>query len=284
MQEKIFIMGEAKEYPKELEKLGKDAPKEIHCVGNIDLLNRPICAIVGTRKCTRYGKEVAKELAAKLAENGVIVISGLAEGIDTKAHEGAGAENTIAVLGNGLGYYSPESNRALQKEIAEKGLLLTEYSFDTHAMSYTFVQRNRIIAALAKVIVIVEADEKSGALITARHAIELNKTLYAVCGNITSDTSKGTNALIKNGEAKIMTSYDDILNEFHIKDSVFIQQQIAPITDEEKEILDIIGGDEVHFDEIKEKSGLAVHVLASRLTNMEMGGLLKKLAGNLYAK
>lgn len=275
----IIYLGDAK-YPRSLMDL-KDPPKKLYLKGNLTLLERPLVSIVGTRDCTRYGLLVANEIAKACVDAGFVVISGLAEGIDTAAHRGAiGA--TVAVLGNGLGVYYPASNRNLQDEIGEKGLLISEYPVDLHGTKKTFPQRNRIVAALAQVVVAVEADLRSGTLITIEKAKELNRKIYAVPGNINCYASQGTNALIAKKSAKIITSIPEFISDLTgiiATKSVVKNKQISL---EHQNILKILKSDEVHFDDIVVEAGLSVAQLSTLLTNMEMIGLIEKLPGNYF--
>lgn len=181
---KLIHLGD-QDYPQALLDL-KDPPKQLYVKGNLDLLKRPLISIVGTRDCTRYGLTVAKDLAASCAEAGFAVVSGLAEGIDTAAHQGA-KENTIAVLGNGIDVYYPVMNHDLQEFIGAHGLLISEYPPDFRGGKTTFPQRNRIVAALGQAVIAVEADLHSGTLITIHKAQELNRDVYAVPGNIINE-------------------------------------------------------------------------------------------------
>lgn len=279
IENQMIRLGDAR-YPRSLMDL-KDPPKQLYMKGNIALLERPLVSIVGTRDCTRYGLTVAKELAAACVEAGFVVISGLAEGIDTAAHQGA-KDATIAVLGNGVDVYYPVSNKSLQEDIAAKGLLISEYPPTLHGDKTTFPQRNRIVAALAQVVVAVEADVRSGTLITVKMANALKRKIYAVPGNINSYASQGTNALIANKTAEIVTSVADFitaLNGTISPKSIVKNRQISL---EHQNILNILKSDEVHFDDIVEEAGLSVAQLSTLLTNMEMIGLIEKLPGNYF--
>jgi DNA processing protein len=272
-----------KEYPQRLENLSQP-PEVLYARGNLNLLLKPAVAIVGTRDCTRYGIDIAKRFAKKFVESGLVVISGLASGIDTAAHLGAGAENTIAVLGNGINYYYPQSNHALQDTIGEKGLLLSEYLPIHDGGKFTYPQRNRIVAALSKAVLIVEADLKSGTMITKDFALDLGIDVYAIPGSIVSPQSRGTNALIKTANVVCAVEPDDVLQSFGItQKSTKEKHSVIQITFDEKKILDIIGREPMHIDDIMEKSGLPIPKLAALLTSMEVGGLLEKLVGNMYA-
>ena len=275
----VIRIGEAN-YPCSLMDL-KDPPKQLYVKGNLDLLNRPKVSIVGTRDCTRYGQMIAKEIAMACVTAGFVVVSGLAEGIDTAAHVGA-KDATIAVLGNGVEVYYPTSNKDLQDEIACKGLLVSEYPPTLHGGKTTFPQRNRIVAALAQVVVAVEADLRSGTLITVKMADALKRKIYAVPGNINCYASQGTNALIANKTAEMITSISDFITTLTgtiATKSIVKNKQISL---EHQKILNILKTDEVHFDDIVGEASLSVAELSTLLTNMEMIGLIEKLPGNYF--
>ena len=296
-------------YPKRLFNLGQP-PYALYCRGNLELLQKPAVAIVGTRDCTRYGQNVATDFAKALAKHGIVVVSGLAEGIDTASHNGAveaakktsalprGYEfpsgvhhskkeiiNTIAVLGNGLNVVFPSSNRQLQKQLSEQGLVISEFLPNTPCARFTFPFRNRIVAALASAVIIVEADLKSGTMITRDWALELGVDVFAVPGPITSHASRGTNAIIREAQCSILTDIRDILDVFGVYEkSPTAENAVVQLSFEEKSVLDIIKNDETHFDDIVMETGFATKKLTTLLTTMELNGLIKKLGGNLYCR
>ena len=197
-------------YPPQLRYI-YDSPVVLFALGNIELLKQPAIAIVGTRECSSYGKITAKNIASQIASENVNVISGLAIGIDTFAHIGAGGK-TIAVLGSGLDIIYPANNTKLAKEILQKGgLIISEYSIGVRPEKMHFPSRNRIISGIANAVIVIEAKERSGSLITAEFALEQGKDVYAVPGNITSKYSIGTNNLIKEG-AIPYTCIEDMIN------------------------------------------------------------------------
>ena len=203
-------------YPKQLKEI-YDAPVKIYVLGNKELLNQRGIAIVGTRKATEYGKKVALQFSRDLSEIGVNIISGLALGIDTYAHLGTlqleGKGKTIAVLGSGLDQIYPKQNIELARKIIKSGgCILSEYPLGTKPEKLNFPQRNRIISGLAKGVLVVEADEKSGSLITADFALEQGRDVFAIPGNIFNSTSRGTIDLIKQG-AKLVSNIKDIIEE-----------------------------------------------------------------------
>lgn len=275
----IIRLGDSN-YPKSLLNL-KDPPKQLYVKGNLDLLKRPCISIVGTRDCTRYGLAVAKDLATHCVDAGFVIVSGLAEGIDTAAHQGAGG-STIAVLGNGFDVYYPIINKDLQDEISKNGLLISEYPPDFHGDKTTFPQRNRIVAALSRAVVAVEADLRSGTLITVRKAQELNRDVYAVPGNINCYASQGTNDLIAHHGAQMVTSAAGLIKALTGRVNKVKKTAVKQITLEQQNILNILKTDEIHFDELVLQCGLSVAQLSTLLTNMEMIGLIEKLPGNFF--
>lgn len=202
-------------YPKQLREI-YNPPKRIYAIGNIEILNKVGIAIVGSRKATEYGKKVAFRLSKDLSERDIVIISGLAKGIDSHAHIGSlNVQNgkTIAVLGSGIKVIYPKENIELARQIVRKGgCIISEYPPDDTPNKSNFPERNRIISGLSKGVVIVEASEKSGALITADFALEQGREVFAVPGNIYSTTSVGTNKLIQQG-AKLVMAVEDILSE-----------------------------------------------------------------------
>lgn len=197
-------------YPANLKNI-YDAPVVLYAIGNIELLKEKSIAIVGTRRCTNYGKKVAKQISAEITMYNLNVISGLAVGIDTQAHIGAHGK-TIAVLGSGVDIIYPEENKTLAKEIIHNGgLIISEYPIGTKPEKMYFPSRNRIISGISDGVIVVEARQKSGSLITAEFALEQGKDVYAVPGNITSLNSEGTNNLIKEG-AIPFTNIEDLFN------------------------------------------------------------------------
>lgn len=213
---KIIRIGD-KEYPKNLLNI-YDPPKHLYILGNEAILNDFGIAIVGSRKCTKYGEQVAKSFAYNLAKYDINVISGMAKGIDAFSHTGCimGGGITIAVLGGGFNHIYPKENMYLFKQIINSGgAVITEYELDTIPNKANFPKRNRIISGLSRGVVVVEATEKSGSLITAELALNEGKDIFAVPGNIISCYSQGTNELIKDG-AKLVTNIFDILEEYNV--------------------------------------------------------------------
>lgn len=271
-----------KKYPSILKEI-YDAPAVLYIKGDIKAFDNPALAVVGSRKFTPYGKMVSGKLSRDCAKSGVCIISGLALGIDAEAHRAAldAGGITIGVLGCGLDRVYPSSNQGLAHEIIKSGgMIVSEYPIGTEAFKQNFPARNRIIAGLSKGILVIEAAEKSGALITAAAGLEYNRDIFAIPGPITSDTSVGCNYLIQNG-AKLVTSADDILSELDIEVAKSSQKikEIIPESKEEVAVLDIIKGDEMSADLIMQNSGINVIALNSLLTIMEMKGLIENVGG-----
>ena len=204
----------SKEYLQNLKNI-YDPPKKIYLIGNKDLLYQKGIAIVGARAATQYGKKIAYNLAKELSEQNIVIISGLAIGIDSYAHKGSLEKGTIAVLGSGIDNIYPKENLELAREIIKnKGCIISEYPLGTKPERLHFPQRNRIISGLSDGVVVIEASKKSGALITAEFALEQGKEIFAVPGDINKKQSEGTNQLIKDG-AILLTSATDILENIY---------------------------------------------------------------------
>jgi DNA processing protein len=204
-----------KEYPQILKQI-YDPPIAIYLVGNKKILNNLNIAIIGCRECSNYGKNIARKLAYNIAKNKINIISGLAKGIDIEAHIGTleARGKTIAVLGNGIDTIYPKENIKIAKEIIKNGgAIITEYPLGTKPEKKNFPERNRIVSGMSKGIIVVEAKEKSGTLITVDFALEQGRDVFVVPGNLNSENSIGTNELIKQG-AKIITDYRDIIEEY----------------------------------------------------------------------
>jgi len=234
----IAVTKKSQRYPKQLLNL-ENPPVVLYCRGNLELLKRPAVAIVGTRDCTRYGQDVASRFAKEFADRGLVVISGLADGIDTASHLGA-MPCTIGVLGNGLNVYYPKANAKLQKDMFEKALVISEFLPNAQPTRFNFPHRNRIVAALASALLIVEADIKSGTMITRDWALDLGIDVYCVPGPITSTASRGTNQMIKEG-GMVATCADDVLASFGTfeKSKETIDAYIQ-LSFDEKSVLDLL--------------------------------------------
>lgn len=271
-------------YPKALKKI-PDAPGILYYRGFLP--TEPCFAIVGTRQPSPYGQQVALQMAGDLSQAGLTIVSGLAPGIDTYAHTAAveQGKKTIAVLGTGLDEKSlyPQQNLQLSRKIIENGgCLISELLSGIHGSKFTFPKRNRIISGLSLGVLIVEAKEKSGSLITARYANSQGKKLFAVPGSIFSMNSKGPNQLIKNG-AKLVENANDILEDLGIQSFVTTQDKFSAENLEEGLILTVLQQEPLYIDAIIEKTHLSASEVATKLALMEISGKIRNLGGNVYA-
>lgn len=240
-------------------------------------------AIVGSRSCSHYGKETAKYLANKLAERGVNVISGMARGIDTNAHLGTLIADgfTTAVLGSGLDVIYPPENKGLYDKITEGGVVISEYHPGTRPDGRNFPARNRIISGLSHGVIVIEAAEKSGSLITVDFALEQGRDVFAVPGNITSENSKGTNNLLKQG-AKLVTDVDAIIEEYDgllVTNDKHLEDNKIATNEKEELILNILADNVMDIDYLCVKSGLQSAEINTLLTIMELKGLINQVSG-----
>ncbi len=266
-----------------LESIAKK-PKALYYTGNLPEKRVPTVAIVGTRKPTAYGREVTIRFASELAAKGVVVISGLALGIDAIAHSAALESHgtTIAVLGNGLPEIYPATNRTLAARILEGGgAIITEYNTGTKARSFQFLERNRLVSGLADAVIITEAAARSGTLNTTMHALEQGKEIFAVPGNITNPMSLGCNALIKQG-ATPLTNSDQVLEViaphllsgqaslFHSRDPL------------EQQVITLIRSGIRSGDELQQKAGCSATDLSTALTMLEIAGAIRSLGANQW--
>jgi len=283
-----ILTPDSQNYPKLLLEI-PSFPYLLYTRGHDDFFNgHPMVAIVGSRKNTAYGEEVARSMARDLAVSGIAIVSGMAIGIDSMAHRGAlDDENgrTVAVLGNGVDDVSihPKTNFNLSKEIMSRGILVSEYPPHFAPNANTFPARNRIIAGMSLGTLVIEASSDSGALITARYAIEFNRDVYVIPGPINSPQSAGTNNLGKEG-AKIVTCAKDILEDLNINqvDKITRKKTVKPETDEEKMILKVMSHEPVHIDNISKISKLQTARVSSALSMMEIKGWVKNIGGQNY--
>jgi len=242
-------------------------------------------AIVGTRRATAYGREVAHTLATELARNGVTVVSGLALGIDTIAHQAAldAGGRTIAVLGSGVDVIYPHQNRMLAKAIARRGAVVSEYALGVHPEANNFPPRNRIISGLSRGVIVIEAGVRSGALITARFAADQGREVFAVPGSILHPGSAGCNRLIQEGAIPLL-SVDDVLDQLNLSrvpDQRAVQQSVPP-DPLEAELLAHLSGEPRHVDEIVRRSNLPSAQISSLLAIMELKGLVRQVSSMCY--
>lgn len=271
-------------YPARLKEV-YDRPPVLYVRGELLPDDEWCVAVVGTRRSTIYGRQVAEELSRDLARNRITVISGLARGIDSVAHRAAldAGGRTIAVFACGLDIVYPAENARLAQEITQHGALVSEYPPGTKPKAQYFPRRNRIMSGIALGVLVVEAPEKSGALSTIAHALEQNREVFAVPGSILSPASKGTNALIRDG-AKLVTCCTDILEELNLTQ---VTQQlemkaVLPENDLEAAILKQLTSEPIHVDEVCRRSGFPISAVSSTLAMMELKGMARQVGNMNY--
>ncbi len=260
-----------------------DAPIVLYVKGPF-LPHEDTIAIVGSRKASFEGMNLAEKIGETLSSLGITIVSGMALGIDAQAHKGAlkGNGKTIAVLGCGIDVCYPVENRWLYEKISREGLILSEYPPGQPPFPQHFPERNRIIAGSSKAVLVVEASRRSGALITARLGLEYGRDIMAIPGSIFDDLHSGTNLLIKEG-ARLVDSIDDIL-EFTFPHIKLEKKEMEELEKEESLLYQIIGNVRVHVDEIIEKSGMEPSRALAVLTKLEMRGLVKSFPGGFYLR
>lgn len=265
-----------------------DPPRRLWVQGDSDFLSRGLLiAVVGARECTGYGKKAAYELSRELARAGATVVSGLAYGIDTAAHQGAldGGGKTVAVLGCGIDLPYPAGNVALKSKIAESGAVVSEFSPGTEAAPWTFPQRNRIISGISRGVVVVEAGLKSGSLITSDFALQQGREVFAVPGPITSTQSEGTNRLIQNG-AKLVLGAKDVLDEFASGAQLSFPERLkseeTPEQGEAGAVLQLLRQGPQHMDDLIATVDIGIEKMSALLVELEIRGKIRALPGGLY--
>jgi len=281
---KISINDE--EYPASLREIAQP-PKVLYVRGYIPE-GKPMIGIVGTRRCTPYGKRATGHIVKGLVRAGCVIVSGMAIGIDSEAHKAAleaGGE-TVAVVGSGIdeSVVYPSSNKSLAREIEKHGAVTSEFDPYIHSETYFFPQRNRVISGLSLGIVVIESKEKGGSLITANFALDQNREVFAVPGGLFWETSAGPNNLIKQG-AKVVTCAEDILEELNIPIPDKEKNKIIAKNPAEQKIIDALldkRGQSVHIDSIVEISKLSASEVSSALTEMELDEKVKNLGGDYY--
>ncbi|NLW22269.1 MAG: DNA-protecting protein DprA [Tissierellia bacterium] len=276
-----------REYPESLHHI-YDRPKVLYIKGRVLKEDYISLAVVGSRRATSYGKWATEKLVKELVDLGVTIVSGVALGIDSIAHRAAleGKGRTIGVLGNGLDIVYPKRNRDLYGEIASNGAIITEYFLGTPPLAHNFPQRNRIISGLSLGVLVIEAKERSGSLITAQHALEQGKEVFALPGNINSIYSRGTNALIKEG-AKLVTDIDDIIEEIYELQKNKMEKKkkeidcsgLSPL---EMKVFQLIKEGPIHADSIAYSTGLDISTVYSILTILELKGMIKEMSGRTF--
>lgn len=274
------------EYPRLLLET-PDPPAVLYCHGRIDLLNQPALAVVGSRNATSQGTSNAEQFSRSFSESGLTIVSGLAQGIDAAAHRGglAGPGSTIAVLGTGVDNPYPASNARLAAEIAERGLLVSEFALGTKPLAFNFPKRNRVISGLARGCLVVEAALASGSLITARSAAEQGRDVFAVPGSIHSPLAKGCHALIKTG-AKLVESAEDVLSELSgVRPATSAPARAARARrPDDDPLLACMGFDPIDVDTLCALAKLPAERVAADLLQLELAGRVSLLPGGLYQR
>ena len=272
------------EYPSHLKEIDQPPPV-LYLRGNITAEDDWSVAIVGTRAVTPYGRQVTEELATVLAHNGVTIVSGLARGVDAVAHSAAikAGGRTLAVLGSGVDRIYPPENRPMAEKIWARGAVVSDYAPGTPPESANFPPRNRIISGLSMAVVVIEAGDTSGALITAEFAAEQGRDVFAIPGNIYAPQSKGTNRLLRNG-AKTLLTPQDVLEALDLTRNVERREirKVLPADTTEATLLDMLGAEPVHVDEIRNRAGLPIEKVSSALTMMELKGMVRQVGGMNY--
>ncbi|MBD3181080.1 DNA-protecting protein DprA [Candidatus Poribacteria bacterium] len=280
-----------KSYPENLKAI-YDPPPVIYVIGDILPEDSHAISVVGTRKASAYGKEAAEYISGQLASKGYTVISGMAYGIDTAAHKAAlkSRGRTIAVMGNGVDIVYPERNAGLRKEIMASGAIVSEFSMGTPPLKANFPRRNRIVSGMSLGTLIVEAPERSGALITADCALEQGREVFAIPGQIFSQKSSGTHDLIKQG-AKLVHSVQDIISELPPLESLKSKIQKTEeeifevnLTGDERIVWESIGSSPIYIDNISRQAKLPAYKVAAVLVMLELKGLVSQSAGKMFTR
>lgn len=276
------------QYPENLRHIA-DAPPILYVRGTLLPSDMLALSIVGTRRATRYGIDVANRMAYWLASQGVTIVSGMALGVDTAAHRGAIQANgrTIAILGSGIDIVYPKENDRLARDIVQNGALVSEFPLGTPPSGKNFPRRNRIISGLSLGILIAEAPKNSGAIITAETALEQGRDVFAIPANIFNEMGAGSNRLIQEG-AKLVMRASDILDELDVTYNNHVTKQktetIAPTGDTEYQILSLLDSEPLHIDEIVRRTGLETATVASTLAILELKGLAQTLGAMQYCR
>lgn len=275
------------DYPPRLKET-YDPPPVLYVRGELAPEDERAVALVGTRRATAYGRQAAYRLAFDLARSGATIVSGLARGIDAIAHRAAleAGGRTIAVMGSGIDVIYPREHADLAAQIVENGALISEHSLGGRPHAQNFPRRNRIMSGMTLGTVVVEGSETSGAMITARYAIDENREVFAVPGNIFSPSSRGTNRLIRESGAKLVLDHTDVLEELNLSSAGQQIEMVAlfPQDEDEAQVLRYVTFDPVHIDEIIRSSGLPISTVSSTLAMMELKGAVKQVGGMNYIR
>ncbi len=263
-------------------------PVVLYCRGKMNYNRQSSISVVGTRRCTQYGRLQAEKFAGDFAANNIIVTSGLAYGIDTYSHIAAinSKGTTCAVIASGIDCISPSTSLQNAHRIIDSGgAIISEYKFGTKARPGYFPQRNRIISGVSVATIVIESALKGGAMITARFAFEQSREVFAIPGNVTSAKSEGTNHLIKSNIAALAMSPKSVLEDLGIQNELFKKEKKLIFEDKvEEKIFELISGEPCHVDTISNKTGIDIPELLVRLLNMEFNSLIRQLPGKYYIK
>lgn len=274
------------EYPENLRQVPL-APPVIYVRGSLVEEDRLAVALVGTRQASAYGREVARSLGQELAHNGITVISGLALGIDAIAHEAAleAGGRTIAVLGSGVDQVYPMQNRKVAQAMMAQGALVSEYPMGTPPEASNFPPRNRIISGLSLAVVVVEAGQRSGALITAKFAADQGRDVFAVPGSILQPSSAGCNALIQEGASPLL-SVTDLLDQLHLERAAVQKEarQTIPTDPTERRLLEHLNSEPVHLDDIVRETAMPAAQVSGLLAMMELKGVVRQVSSMKYVR
>ncbi|UCF70638.1 MAG: DNA-processing protein DprA [candidate division WOR-3 bacterium] len=273
------------EYPQWLRRID-DFPPVLFVRGSILPEDELSVAVIGTRSATVYGKEIARNFAAEFAGAGVTVISGMARGVDTAAHHGALQNNgrTLAVLGSGIDVCYPPENRQLMEDISRSGAVISEFNVGTPPFAYNFPRRNRVVSGLAKAVIAIEAKEKSGVMNTVTWALDQNKEVFAVPGNIYAKTSHGTNRLIKEGAIPVTSPNEvmDYLGLTHARNEKATREIL--LDEAERNVWEGLSSEPIYLDTLAEKVNEPTSTLLNILLKLEMKGYVKQLPGMSFVK
>ncbi len=277
------------EFPLLLKKI-YDPPALLFVLGKFDAADAQSVAIVGTRHPTPYGQQIAEQFGRELAKLDITTVSGLARGVDTFVHSATikAGGRTIAVIGSGLDVPYPPENKKLLDKIAAKGVVVSEFPMGTKPDAPNFPRRNRIISGLSLGTVVIESAEDGGAMITATTALDQNREVFAVPGNITEKRSRGAHKLIREGRAKLVTNIDDVLEELQLsagsKTKVRVKQPKVDLTLFEQKIYDAIKSEPTHIDAIAESANVSPTDALVNLLSLEFKGLVRQLPGKLFTR
>jgi DNA processing protein len=287
-------------YPPSLRHLGPDAPVLLRLRGEYRRSDQLAVAVVGARRCSHYGRKMAGRIAGDLAARGFIVVSGMAQGVDAAAHRAAlrAGGRTLAVLGCGLAYRLPDAAMALAAEIAEEGAVISELPMETPPRPGNFPPRNRIISGLSLGVVVVEAACRSGSLITARHAGDQGRAVFAVPGPVDSPMSRGSHALIRDGAVLVENAVDVVEGLGPLSQPIELpasgrpgaegssiaDPRVLALNERERTILDMLVGSPMHIDEVIADTELPASVVSSTLLTLEVRGLIQQLPGQRYVR